>query len=79
MLPFTKQEKHILGNSNTMGPSARLPVEKAEKNAKRVEHLLIYSSGLNKFLRISFCSSGGVHLHHTHLISKVTMFVMISH
>lgn len=37
MLPFTKQERHILGDGNTMGPSARLPVtvEKAKKNAKR--------------------------------------------
>jgi len=37
MLPFTKQERHILGNSNTMGLSVR--EEKAEKNAKRQEHL----------------------------------------
>lgn len=62
MLPFTKQQRHILGDGNTMGPRLLATVEKAK------EHLLIYTSGLNKFLRISFCSSGGVDLLRIHLI-----------
>lgn len=45
---------------------------------QRQEHLLIYSSGLNKFLQISFCSSGGVHLHHIdHVCEDITMRCVI--